>query len=117
MNKSICTVKDAWMEYQHGGCNSNGFVQPPLRELEANLGPKWRGPAKSATGKYFSRRKPFYEVMEFLIEKGESENSSITLLSQIMEEKCGNSLMKLSNYAKTTLMAEMAMRFNGPRDA
>jgi hypothetical protein len=64
LSRALRTVSDVWMEYDQGWQGG-----PAVRDLDSKFGTSWR--SSEAERKYYSRRRVFYEAIQFLAaEKG-----------------------------------------------
>jgi hypothetical protein len=57
MNRNITTIYDAWKEWNYGSTTADNIFIPPLRDIEAQLGSKWRGGFSTVEGNFFFQEK------------------------------------------------------------
>jgi hypothetical protein len=96
MNRSITSVKDAWMEYEHGGVDNNNTPWPAIKYLDETKGDQWRGTKSSKEGKFYDRRIPLWKSIQALMTKdGLPEEMAISAIDGICRNHCRGSLRNL----------------------
>jgi hypothetical protein len=119
MNRNITTIYDAWKEWNYGSTTADNIFIPPLRDIEAQLGSKWRGGFSTVEGNFFSRRKSLLDVMQIMMTEGIPEEEAIQILDEVAKEKklkyirqtCDYLHIILKNYSNDTSSGTITTMF------